>query len=396
MPQNVIVTVLIFLFSGVFGLVVGQTPTTVIKPSYVSGAVVTISDGKIVVDTPSGHVAVSLTDKTEFKRVPAENPSLKAATAATLADIGVGDKLTVTGILAADGKSMPARSVYLMSQSEIAQKKAREAAEWRTRGIAGKVTSVNPQTTQITVDVRGSSVTLTPKDKATFLRYAPDSVKFDEAKASSPADVKPGDMLRALGDRSADGTSFSAEKVVTGAFQTVFGTVKSVDALKNEVVITDFQTKKEITVVVVDTSVLKMFPPDMAERMAGVQMAGAAGARPAGQGAQAPAGNTAAQTPGGQTPGARPGMGGQRPGGGLDDMLDRFPDLKLADLKVGDAIALSSTKNGNSDRIKAFKLVAGIEAFLKMAMAQAAASGAGRGGQGVQINIPGLDSIGTP
>ena len=84
---------------------------------------------------------------------------------------------------------------------------------------------------------------LTPKDKATFLRYAPDSVRFDEAKASSLSEIMVGDQLKALGDKSSDGTSFAADEIITGAFQTVAGTVKTVDVEKSEIVISDFQTK---------------------------------------------------------------------------------------------------------------------------------------------------------
>ena len=109
MLQNFLLTTLIFLCTGIFGSVSGQTPEGGLKPSVVSGDVATIGDHKIVVNAKTGAVNVALTDKTEFKRVSPENPSLKAATAATLADIGVGDKLMITGILASDGKSIPAR-----------------------------------------------------------------------------------------------------------------------------------------------------------------------------------------------------------------------------------------------------------------------------------------------
>jgi hypothetical protein len=82
-------------------------------------------------------------------------------------------------------------------------------------------------------------------------------------------------------------------------------------------------------------------------------------------------------------------------GGNIDDMIERFPNITVADLKVGDMIALSSTKNGAADKIKAIKLLAGVEPFLRMA---AATSGGGRRGGGVEggFSIPGLDGIGFP
>ena len=53
------------------------------------------------------------------------------------------------------------------------------------------------------------------------------------------------------------------------------GTVKAVDAVKNEVVITDLQSKKDVTIELGSASLLKKFPEQMAQMMA---------ARQAGQG----------------------------------------------------------------------------------------------------------------
>lgn len=386
MIRKTILSIGATLLSGLF--VIGQTPEAV-KPSLAMGDVVTISDSKIVLQTKDGSLDVTLSDKTEFKRVPPENPSLKAAVAAAFADIGTGDKLVVTGIISADKKTLPARSVYLMTKADISQRHAKESEQWRTRGITGRVASVDPQTNQIKVEMRGlmatTTLTLTPKENAKFRRYAPDSIKFSEAKESSLAEVKPGDMIRALGDRGADGTSFAAEEVVTGAFQTVAGAVKTVDAAKNEVVISDIRTKKDVTVALGSVSLMKKFPEEMAQRLAQFQ----GGARPAGQGGAPPQGGPGRGGMGGQ----RGGMGGQR--GGIDEMLERFPDITAADLKPGDMIAVSSTKTANADHITAVKLLAGVEPFLKAAEA----TGGGRRGQGGTdggFTIPGLDGFSGP
>ena len=75
-------------------------------------------------------------------------------------------------------------------------------------------------------------------------------------------------------------------------------------------------------------------------------------------------------------------------------MIERFPDITAADLKAGDMIAISSTKGTATDRVKAIKLLAGVEPFLRMAQA----SGGQRGQGGIQggFTIPGLDGIGLP
>lgn len=401
------------MFAGIFSAVSAQTIETGARPSVVMGDVTAMSAGKIALQTKDGAIDVALTEKTEFKRVTPENPSLKSAVAAALSDIGVGDRLVVSGVFAADKKSLPARTVFLMTKSDIAQKQAKESEQWRTRGIAGKVVSVNPQTNQITIEVRGlansTSVVLTPKESAKFRRYAPNSVKYSEAKMSSVGEIKPGDMLRALGDKSADGASFTAEEVLTGAFQTVAGTVKTIDAAKGEVVISDFQTKKDLTIAVGSSATLKKFPEEMAQRMAQMQTmqaAGGGGVRPPGQGqnrpdgARPPQADNAASGDQGQSGQRRGGFGGGTRGGtqgGIDDMLERFPNITIADLKAGDMIAVSSTKTANADRLIAIKLLAGVEPFLKAAQTSGGnnANGQRGGGQG-NFNIPGLDGLDFP
>jgi hypothetical protein len=77
-------------------------------------------------------------------------------------------------------------------------------------------------------------------------------------------------------------------------------------------------------------------------------------------------------------------------------MIERFPNITVSDVKAGDIIAIVSTKNGNAERIKAIKFVAGVEPFIRMAQMAAAAGGGRRGGGGVDFNIPGLDGIGFP
>jgi ribosomal protein L24 len=358
----------------------GQTPANV-KPSIIPGDVVSVESGKIVFTTKDGEMTATLSGKTEFKKVPADNRKMSAAVPAAVSDIAAGDKIVVSGFPADDKKTVPARTVYLMSKAEIDQAKAKDLERWKTRGISGKVKAVNPDTRQITVDISGlmgtRSITLTPKAEAVYKRYAPNSIKYSEAQASSFGEIGVGDGIRAVGDRSADGTSFAAEEVLSGAFQTHAGTVKSVDAAKNEVVITELQTKKDVTVSLGSASVMRKFPEQMAQMLA---------ARQAGGGGQTPV-----RMGGGQAgPG---GPGGPR--GGIDDMLERFPTITAADLKAGDMIAVSSTKTASLDRITAIKLLAGVEPFIRMAQ-MSAERGQGRGQGAPSLSIPGLDGFDSP
>ena len=387
-----------------FGFLLTINGQTSPRPSVVTGDVVSVSESKIVLKTKDGDVEAVISASTDFKRVPPENPVLKAAVASQLSDISEGDKLLITGVFGDDKKVLPARAVYLMSKSDIAQKNAKETERWATRGISGRVASVNPSTNEVTIEVRGlmnsTSVVVTPKGDAIFKRYKPDSVRYSEAVESSIIDIKPGDMLRAVGDRGAEGASFAAEEILTGAFQTIAGTVKSVDAEKGEVIVTQAGTTTDLTIAITPNSAVKRFPEEMAMRLAGGMFPGGApgqgGARPAGGnpaggqagGGQRPSGGAPAQGQGG--PGRMMG-GGAR--GGIDDMFERFPTIAITDLKPGDVVAVSSSKNGNAQRVNAIKLLAGVEPFLRVAQMQAAAASAGQRGGQVQFSIPGLDGF---
>ena len=339
-----------------------------------------------------GAIEVVLSEKTEYKRIPPENPILPAAVASKFDEIGVGDKLLVTGKVSDDKKTIPAKAVYLLTKSDIAQKQTKDREEWKTRGVSGQIKAINPITKEITVSVRGVAgsrdVLVTPKNNAKFLRYAPDSVDYNAAAASTFDDIKVGDSLRALGDKNADGSTFSAERLVSGAFQTVAGTITAIDAAKNEITINSIQTKKDITIAVGKNSVLKQFPAEMAQRMAQFQAAQASGVQPGG-------GQGGVRPPQSNQPGG--GQGGGLRGGSIDDLLERFPNISVQDLKVGEMIAASSTKGANNERITAIKLLSGVEPFLKTP--QASAGGNRRGGQGGQdsgFSIPGLEGAGFP
>lgn len=376
-----------------------------IKANLAVGEVTAINqaDNKLSLKTTDGAIDVMLSAATTFKKVSAANPNLQQAAASSLAEVSVGDKLLVTGQVAADKKSVPAKNVFIMTKSDIAQRDTAERDAWRTRGVSGKVTAVDFSKQQVTIAARGgmmgtTNVVMTPKPNAKYLRYASNSNKYSDAKASSLAEIKIGDEIRALGDKSEDGAAIQAEQVLTGAFKTVVGTITAIDTAKNEITIKEAQTGKTATVALTSNSVLKKFPAEMAAMMAGGMGQSGQGGQPTGQG-----GNVTMRPPQqqGQGQGQRPegagtGQGGgMRPGGGmrggrdLDAILDRMPAISIADLKVGDAIGASSTEGASADHYTAIKLVAGVEPFL----AAAQAAGGGRGGRGgaVSIDIPGLD-----
>jgi hypothetical protein len=203
------------------------------------------------------------------------------------------------------------------------------------------------------------SVVIPVTDKTEMRRYAPDSIKFGDAKPSQFGELKVGDQLRALGDRTEDPLRFKAEKVVTGSFRTVGGVVTAVDAATGEIRINELEKKTPLTIVVKQDAVLRKFPP--ASEMGGMMGRGGAGGGPGG----APGGGARPQ--GGGGPGAG-GPGGPRPGGGfnINDMLERLPTISVADVKAGDTIIVSSTQGVDPTRLTAISLVSGADTLLAM------------------------------
>jgi hypothetical protein len=254
--------------------------------------------------------------------------------------------------------------------------------------LLGIITAVKPETKEITISSRTmtgqQSITIPVSDKVEMRRYAPDSIKFADAKPAQFAELKVGDQLRALGERSADGLTFTPEKVVTGAFRNVAGTVVAVDAATGEVKINDLQTKQPLTIVVKQDAVLRRFPSaaemggmmTMMGRGPGGQGApGAAGGQPpAGQGGNRPQGGQGGPPQGGGPGG--PGGGGRMGGGmNIQDMLERLPTISLADVKVGDTIIVSSTKGADPTRLTAISVISGADTLLNLMAARQQAAG---------------------
>ncbi|CAN5522866.1 hypothetical protein BH10ACI1_BH10ACI1_27620 [soil metagenome] len=381
----------IFLLSVGFVLKVSaQTADVGIKLNYAGGEVTSVSAGKIGLMTKDGAIEVILSNTTEFKRVPPENPSLKAAVASSLAEIGIGDKILVTGLVSEDKKTIPAKAIYLLTKSDIAQKAAKEQEQWRTRGISGKITAINPQSKEITISSAGlmgaKTTVLTPKTDATFKRYAQDSVSYNESVVSKFEDLTVGDFVRAVGDKSEDGATFKAEQILSGAFQTTAGTITAINAEKGEITVNNLQTKKDVVIVVGKNSILKQFPTEMAQRMAQAQATG-------GGNVMRPPNQQNNQNQQQQNP--TQGGGINRGGGSLDDMLDRFPNIAITDLKVGEMIAVSSSKSSNLERVTAIKLLSGVEPFLRLQQMSGGGNRQG-GGANSSFSIPGLDGAGFP
>ena len=360
-----------------------QTADPNIAAKYAIGEVKAIDAAakQLTIKTDAGStVVVSFGDKTTYKKLAPGETSLTNATDVTLADLAVGDRVMARGTVSEDRKSVPAVQIVVMTKGDLTKKQDAERAEWRRRGILGVITALKPETKEITIAHRTlagtQSIVIPVSDKTEMRRYAPDSIKFGDAKPSNFSELKVGDQLRALGDRTEDPSRFNPQKVVTGSFRTVGGIVTAIDPATGEIKINDLEKKKPLTIVVKQDSVLRRFPPasEMGAMMGGFGRGpgGPGGGAPGGGSGQAP--QSAQGQPGGRPQGSGPGAGGsggpggQRPGGGFDinNMLERLPTIPLADVKVGDTIIVSSTQGVDPTRLTAISLVTGADTLLAM------------------------------
>lgn len=346
------------------------------------GTIKAISGNAITLTPESGaDVPVTVEDSARILRLNPGDKDLKNATPIQLQDLKVGDKIRVRGRAAAPG--IDALEVLVITSSAVDAVRERISQDWQKRGIGGLVSGVDPANGTVTISVTGLSgkkeVTVKTAKNAVIRRYAPDSIKFDDAKPSTLAEIHAGDQLRARGERSADGSEVTAEEIVTGSFRNVGGTVNSVDASAGTINVQDLSSKKPIVVKITSESQLHKLPPDMAQMIAarlkgsmasGMQGAGGAGAEKAGNGAQPEA------APGTRAGGAAAGGGGMgggmRQGGGHDfqQMLSRMPAVTLADLHKGDAVLIVATE-GSAAGSTAITLLSGVEPILQAAPSQA-------------------------
>ncbi len=345
---------------------------------------------QVTIKTDAGSVvAVSTTEKTTYKKLAPGETTLTNATDVTFAELTEGDRIMARGTVSEDKKSVPAVQIIVMTKGDLAKKQEAERLEWRRRGILGVITALKPDTKEITINNRTmagtQSVVIPVSDTTEMKRYAPDSIKFGDAKPSTFAELKVGDQLRALGDRIQDPLRFNAQKVVTGSFRTVGGVVTAIDPATGEIKINELEKKTPLTIIIKQDAVLRRFPADIGAMMGGFGRGpggpgGASGAAPgaASGGSQPAAGQPPAgqgqagarpqgQGAGGQGPGGPGGPGG-RPGGGfnINDMLERLPVISVADVKVGDTIIVSSTQGVDPTRLTAISLVAGADTLLAM------------------------------
>jgi hypothetical protein len=328
------------------------------------------------------EIAVTVQPNARLLRIAPGEKDLKSAIPVQLQDLQVGDRVRVRGQASADAASIAALEIIVISHSDLEARREQERQDWQKRGLGGLVSAVDATTGTVTISVSSlggkKSIAIRTSKSTVVRRYAPDSVKFDDAKPSTLQEVQPGDQLRARGDRSADGSELTADEIVTGLFRNVAGTVNSVDASTGTISVQDLLSKKAVQVKITSESQLHKLPAEMAQRIAmrlkgsmpsgtpGVAGSSTSGSAPVAGNVQqsgAPSGASAMGSGGGA-------MGaGMRQGGApdLQQMLSRMPAVALTDLHKGDAVLIVTTQGTATGGGTAITLLSGVEPILQAA-----------------------------
>jgi hypothetical protein len=356
------------------------------------GTVKSVTGNSVVVTTDNGSTTtITFADSARIVRATPGQTDVKPATPIQVADIQVGDRIAARG-QAGEANTLTASFALVMKKGDIAEKQQQERDQWR-KGTGGLVKEVNPSAGTITIAnslaAAGKPIVIHVSPQTDVRRYSADSVKFEDAKPSTLEQIKPGDQVRARGTKNVDGTEFTADAIVSGAFRDIAGTVVSTDATNNNITITDLANKKPITIKIGPDSTLRKMPQFMAMGIAmrlkggGMPDAGAGtpgsappngapGSNGAAGGFQGRSGGQGHAGTGAQgSAGAPGGFGGFRGGNGgppdFQQMLGRLPAVSLSELNKGDAVILVATEGSSGSGPTAITLLSGVEPILTAA-----------------------------
>lgn len=284
-------------------------------------------------------VSVTTTDRTLLLRIPPGETDPRKGSKIALSTLSAGDRAVIIGPAPADPKTWVATAVLVMSKSDVAGLQQKDQDDWKKRGVTGTVSAIDPAAKTVTIKSGSRAFAVQSSEKTTYNRYSLDSARFSDAKPSSFGEIKTGDQLRVLGNKSEDGTSIQAEKIVSGSFRQIAATITAINAQSGELTVKDLATRKPLTIKIDNDSAMRKLP-EQAARMLARRYA-----------------------PGAQQGAAGAGAGGGR-GGDVGQMLDNLPAMPLSELKPGDAIMVSTTQGTDPGRVTAITLLAGVEPLL--------------------------------
>ena len=346
--------------------------------------------GKMVIQTESKtSVTVTFSEQTAIRRVQPGQTSLANAEQIKITDVNVGDRVLIPG--GALNEKTPVSQIIVMSRAAIDERRSQEIELRRGRTTVGRITTVNPEKKEFTIQARGrgtgETLTVSAANGVKFLRYAPDSLRIGDAVPGSFSDLRIGDQVRILGDRPAGTNRITAEEIVFGSVTRLVGIITDVNTARGEIVVKNNQTGQTSTVAVGKNTTLRRITPEVSQTLR--QRLERRNAR-------------RDRNDGGRTPDERWRNRSERRGQtGIQQserrspgqMFDNLPAITLNDLKKGDAVLITGTNSAaGALQVTAVSVISGEGELLQFLQR---AQGAGNGSSNMSPGLPGNVSGGN-
>lgn len=367
--------------------------------SRILGTVASVSGNTLAVKTDAGgSVNVTVADNAKILKTAPGQKTLAGATPLALTDVQPGDRV----LMLAHGDPPTAAIIIVNTKADLAALQQQQREEWQKNGVGGIVKSVDAAGGTVTILSGAKPLVIRTTPTTIIRRYAPNSVSFSDAQASTLAAIQAGDQLQARGQKNAAGTEMTADEIVSGSFRNIAGLITATDSAAGTFTVKDWMTKKTVTIHVTPDSDMRQLDPKTAEAIA-ARLGGAGGAHAAET--NGPVSNkqrAQGQNGGGAGWQQHGGPGAEKNGAGGNDLgriLAESPEIHIADLHKGDAVVIVAT-SGSPDSATAIRVVGGVRPML-----EASASGSQSmfssawslgGGSGADTGAGDMSGPGTP
>src|SRR5215831_8942410 len=152
------------------------------------GTVKAVNGSTLTLDSSGSEVAINVEPAARILQLAPGAKDLKSATPLQLQDLKVGDTIRARGASSADGKTLAALEVIVITHAAVAALSDQLRQDWQKRGAGGRVESVEATTGDVLVAIptlSGKKTLLVHTNTSTVVyRYAPESPKPEDAKPS--------------------------------------------------------------------------------------------------------------------------------------------------------------------------------------------------------------------
>jgi len=226
-----------------------------------------------------GQKWVAVPPEASLLRVAPGETNLSGAAKLRFDELRAGDRVLVR----AEGEPPIASQILVLSLDDLAQKQKAERADWKNRGVSGRVLAVDSQNGAITIaaaaGTESAPVVIRVATGTEQRRYRADSSRFSDARPSTILAIREGDQLQALGDRTPDGHEMTAVKIVSGTFRNFTATVAEVKAASQEMIVRPAAGGPVVTVKIAPGAILRKLSAEASAHLAGKQASSASGPR---------------------------------------------------------------------------------------------------------------------